>query len=76
MIRLGYIHMPRYSGVPDPYGSAPYAYVSYRVWYMPWRWGIAELHYAEPDKVIAANMSAAAAKGLLKILEVYPNPRP
>ena len=53
--------------------DCPYAYVSYRVWYMPWRWVIAELHYAGPDKVIAHNMSAAAARGLLRIIGVYPH---
>jgi hypothetical protein len=76
MIRLGYIHMPRFSGGFDPYGVGPYAYGSYRVWYMPWRWVVYEIHHNKPDVVLASNVSAAEAKGLLKILGVYPHPNP
>jgi hypothetical protein len=78
-IKLGYVHLPRSRAdlLADPeywegrYG--PYAYATYRVWYMPWRWVVYEIHYNKPDVVLASNVSAAAAKGLLKILGVYPH---
>jgi hypothetical protein len=79
MIRLGYIHLPRSSKdlLADPYyGESPDAYATYRVWYMPWRWVVYEIHYNKPDVILAHSISAAEAKGLLKILGVYPHPNP
>ncbi len=78
-LKLGYIHMPRSRKdlLADPYyGGSPYAYGSYRVWYMPWRWTVVEIRYNKPDVVLAPCVSAAEAKGLLKILGVYPHQEP
>lgn len=50
--------------------SDTYAYATHRVWYMPWRWRIVDVKFRGPDTIIASNLSAAEARGLLKILGV------
>ena len=69
-IKLGYVHMPRGGDTMD----CPYAYITERVWFAPWRWNVIACYYPSPrDTIIAYNVSAAEAKGLLKILGVYPH---
>ena len=69
IIKLGYVHMPRMVVELD----GPYAYITERIWYMPWRWNVIAANYPRGDTILANNVSAAEARGLLKVLGVLPH---